>query len=308
MIETSTIIITVVILFFIFILKAIKVVPEGYEWIVEYFGKPKKETLEPGIHFIVPFISKIRARVNMKEQTIFVPPQLAITKDNITIRIDNIIFYMIADPYKAVYESENLNKSIIYALSTNIREIIGEIKLEDMYKDLDSLNDKLYEALDVSTNQLGCKIIRVETTDIIPPQDVRDAWAKKLEIEKQKKLAEENEKIITQKQKKNVENSEWINIFEKSCKFKSINEILSLFDKNVEYYKNSTTRLYNIREIEEDWNEILDDDYPRISMNVEMQEGDCFILSIKVNIHSIIAKIKLNAEGKCTYFKKWQES
>lgn len=310
MTDISVLIIIIVILFIAFILKAVKVVPEGYEWIVEYFGKPKKETLKPGTHFIMPFISKIRAKVSMKEQDMHVPPQGVITTDEVTVIIDSIAFYKIINPLKAVYCEEDIRRKIAYEIQLNIRKVACEMNVDEVLKSRVYMNQEVcknaYEALEA----LGVELIRVEIKEIRIPQEIEELYKNKHNLENQRTIINNILGDIEEKlDNKNISNNKsWCNQLKDSLEQKNIDTIIELFDKNVEYYKNSTTRLYNTSEIEEDWKELLEEDYPRIDMNIEMQEGDCFILSIKVNIYSIIAKIKLNAEGKCTYFKKWQEN
>lgn len=177
----------IAILAVIILIKCVKVVPEGYEWIVEDVGKKRDITLKPGMNFIPPFYSNIRAKVSMKEQTMDVPPQGVITKDNVTITIDTVVFYRITDPIKAVYAIEDLRRSISYIAQTTIRDIVGKMNLDDTFSSRDRINEQLRESLDLATDPWGCKVNRVEIKDINPPKDIRDSMEKQMNAERTKR-------------------------------------------------------------------------------------------------------------------------
>lgn len=176
-----------VILAIFLIIKSANVVPEGYEWIVERLGKKEDITLKPGLNFINPFTKNVRARVSMKEQTMDVPPQGVITKDNVTITIDTVVFYRITDPIKAVYSIEDLRRSISYIAQTTIRDIVGKMNLDDTFSSRDRINEQLRESLDIATDPWGCKVNRVEIKDINPPKDIRDSMEKQMNAERTKR-------------------------------------------------------------------------------------------------------------------------
>lgn len=177
----------IAVLAIIVLIKCVKVVPEGYEWIVEDVGKKRDITLKPGMNFIPPFYSNIRAKVSMKEQTMDVPPQGVITKDNVTITIDTVVFYRITDPIKAVYAIEDLRRSISYIAQTTIRDIVGKMNLDDTFSSRDRINEQLRESLDLATDPWGCKVNRVEIKDINPPKDIRDSMEKQMNAERTKR-------------------------------------------------------------------------------------------------------------------------
>lgn len=178
----------IIVLFVIILLfKCIKVVPEGYEWIVEDLGKKRDVTLKPGLNFIVPFYSNVRAKVSMKEQTMDVPPQGVITKDNVTITIDTVVFYKVTDPISAVYGIEDLRRSISYIAQTTTRDIVGKMNLDDTFSSRDQINSQLRESLDIATDPWGCKVTRVEIKDINPPKDIRDSMEKQMNAERTKR-------------------------------------------------------------------------------------------------------------------------
>ena len=172
----------------VIILFSIKVVKQAEVYIIERFGKYYK-TATAGLNIIVPFVDKVRAVVSLKQQTMDVPPQGVITKDNVTITIDTVVFYQIMDPVKAVYEIENMQKGIGYLAITTIRDIVGKMDLDSTFSSRDSINLQLREVLDEATDKWGCKIDRVEIKDIKPPVDIRDAMEKQMNAERTKRAA-----------------------------------------------------------------------------------------------------------------------
>lgn len=167
---------------------SIKVVRQSEIRIIERFGKYHK-TAQAGLNFILPFIDNTRAVVSLKQQTMDVPPQGVITKDNVTITIDTVVFYQIMDPAKAVYEIESLQKGIAYLAITTIRDIVGKMDLDSTFSSRDQINIQLRQVLDDATDKWGCKIDRVEIKDIKPPVDIRDAMEKQMNAERNKRAA-----------------------------------------------------------------------------------------------------------------------
>lgn len=167
-------------------LLTIKVVKQAEVYVIERFGRYHK-TAEAGLNFILPFVDKVRAIVSMKQQTMDIPPQGVITKDNVTITIDTVVFYQIIDPVKAVYEIESLQKGIGYLAITTIRDIVGKMDLDSTFSSRDSINAQLRQVLDDATDKWGCKIDRVEIKDIKPPVDIRDAMEKQMNAERTKR-------------------------------------------------------------------------------------------------------------------------
>jgi len=167
-------------------LSSIKVVRQSEVKIVERFGKYYK-TAEAGLNFILPFVDNVRAVVSLKQQTMDVTPQSVITKDNVTITIDTVVFYQITEPIKAVYEIESLQKSIAYIAITTIRDIVGKMDLDSTFSSRDAINAQLRDILDKDTDKWGCKVDRVEIKDIKPPVDVRDAMEKQMNAERNKR-------------------------------------------------------------------------------------------------------------------------
>ena len=178
--------IIVIVLVLIVAFASIKVERQSEVRIVERLGK-YHNTAEAGLNFILPFVDKIRAVVSLKQQTMDVTPQSVITKDNVTITIDTVVFYQITDPVKAVYEIESLQKGIAYIAITTIRDIVGKMDLDSTFSSRDSINNQLRQTLDEATDRWGCKVDRVEIKDIKPPTDIRDAMEKQMNAERNKR-------------------------------------------------------------------------------------------------------------------------
>ena len=181
-------IVLIVILAIILIIacKTIKIVKQSEVYIIERLGKFHK-IADAGLTIIVPFFDHVRSVVSLKQQTMDIPPQGVITKDNVTITIDTVVFYKITDPAKAVYEIQSLKKGIEYLAITTIRDIVGKMDLDETFSSRDAINDKLRVILDEATDQWGCKIDRVEIKDITPPADIRDAMEKQMNAERNKR-------------------------------------------------------------------------------------------------------------------------
>ena len=165
---------------------SIKIVKQSEVYIIERLGKFYK-VADAGLTIIVPFLDHVRSVVSLKQQTMDVPPQGVITKDNVTITIDTVVFYQITDPAKAVYEIQSLKKGIEYLAITTIRDIIGKMNLDETFSSRDGINNKLRIVLDEATDRWGCKIDRVEIKDINPPADIRAAMEKEMNAERNKR-------------------------------------------------------------------------------------------------------------------------
>lgn len=165
---------------------SIKVVRQAHVYIIERLGKFYK-VADAGLNVILPFVDNVRSVVSLKQQTMDVEPQNVITKDNVTITIDTVVFYQISDPVKAVYEIENLREGIKYLAITTIRDIVGKMDLDSTFSSRDIINTQLRQILDEATDKWGCKIDRVEIKDINPPRDIRDAMEKQMNAERNKR-------------------------------------------------------------------------------------------------------------------------
>lgn len=179
--------VVIIVILWIVLHKSVKIVRTSEVQIVEKFGKYSR-TLTAGLNFINPITDRISQIVDLKQQIMDVPPQGVITKDNVTIRIDTVVFYKVTDPEKAVYQiGSNLRTGIANIAITTIRDIIGKMDLDDTFCSRDLINDQLRQILDDATDQWGCKVERVEVKDITPPPDIRDAMEKQMNAERTKR-------------------------------------------------------------------------------------------------------------------------
>lgn len=170
---------------------ATKIVNEGNEALVERLGKYHKK-LEPGLNYIVPFLDKIAVEDTTREQVLDIEPQQAITKDNISVEVDAVLFWQILDLEKAYYAVEDVETALENLVLTTLRSTIGDLELSQTYSSKGDVNRKLLQQLDEATANWGVKVIRVEVQNIRPPKEVLDSLAKEraAESEKQAKIFE----------------------------------------------------------------------------------------------------------------------
>ncbi len=180
--------IIIAIILIVFVAMSVKIVRQSEVYIIERLGKFHK-IADAGLTIIIPFVDHVRSIVSLKQQTLDVAPQEVITKDNVTITINTVVFYRIMDPAKAVYEIQSLKKGIEYLSVTSIRDLVGKMDLDSTFSSRDTINDKLRSMLDEATNIWGCSIDRVEVQDITPPPDIRDAMEKQMNAERNKRAA-----------------------------------------------------------------------------------------------------------------------
>ena len=170
------------------LVSSIKIVNTGYLYVVERFGQYHK-TLEPGWHFIIPFVDYVRRKISTKQQILDIQPQNVITKDNVKISIDNVIFYKVLNAKDAVYNIEDYKAGIIYSTITNMRNIVGEMSLDEVLSGRDRINSKLLEIIDDITDAYGIKILSVEIKNIIPPGEIQSAMEKQMRAERDKRAS-----------------------------------------------------------------------------------------------------------------------
>ena len=176
----------VVLLVLIIIISNLKVVRQTDKYIIERLGA-YKSTLNVGIHLIAPFLDRVAYRVSMKEQVKDFEPQSVITKDNVTMQIDTVIFFQVTDPKLYAYGVDNPITAIEYLSATTIRNIIGELDLDATLTSRDIINEKMRKILDEATDPWGIKVNRVEVKNILPPKDIRDAMERQMRAEREKR-------------------------------------------------------------------------------------------------------------------------
>lgn len=172
----------------IIVIRNIKVVPQAQAFILERLGA-YKETWEVGLHFKIPLVDKISNRVSIKEKVLDFPPQPVITKDNVTMQIDTVIYFTITDPKLYTYGVERPMMAIENLTATTLRNIIGDLELDETLTSRDTINTKMRIILDEATDPWGIKINRVEVKNIIPPTDIQNAMEKQMRAERERREA-----------------------------------------------------------------------------------------------------------------------
>ena len=168
------------------LLSRIKIVPQAHEYVVEFFGKYHR-TLSAGIHFLVPFAERVCKRITLMEQILDAPPQPVITKDNVTMQIDSVVYYRVFDSKLYAYGAVNPTNALENLTATTLRNIVGELDLDGTLTSRDVINAKMTEIIDKATDEWGIKVTRVELKNIIPPKEIRDAMEKQMKAERDRR-------------------------------------------------------------------------------------------------------------------------
>lgn len=178
----------IVLIVVIALIAGIKVVPQAKAYVIERFGAYEK-TWETGLHVLIPFIERVSKQVSLKEQVADFDPQPVITKDNVTMQIDTVVFFQITDPKLFAYGVENPIRAIENLTATTLRNIIGDMELDHTLTSRDTINAKIRSILDEATDPWGIKINRVELKNIKPPHEIQDAMEKQMKAERERREA-----------------------------------------------------------------------------------------------------------------------
>ena len=176
----------IIALILVIVIANIKIVPQAHSYIVERFGG-YHQTWSVGLHFKVPFIDRIAKKVSLKEHVVDFPPQPVITKDNVTMQIDTVVYYQITDPKLYTYGVERPMMAIENLTATTLRNIIGDLELDETLTSRDTVNTKMRAILDEATDPWGIKINRVELKNIMPPKEIQDAMERQMKAERERR-------------------------------------------------------------------------------------------------------------------------
>lgn len=182
------VIIGIIVLVLVIVVLNIKIVPQSKAYVIERLGA-YSTTWQTGIHFKIPFVEKVSKTVSLKEQVVDFPPQPVITKDNVTMQIDTVVFFQITDPKLYAYGVERPISAIENLSATTLRNIIGEMELDHTLTSRDVINAKIRVILDEATDAWGIKVNRVELKNILPPPEIQDAMEKQMKAERQRREA-----------------------------------------------------------------------------------------------------------------------
>ena len=185
----GSIFLVVLVIFAIVIITSwIKVVPQSEAYVVERLGT-YRATFETGLHFLLPMLDRVAKKVNLKEQVVDFKPQPVITKDNVTMQIDTVVFFLISDPKLYTYGVENPISAIENLTATTLRNIIGEMELDETLTSREVINTKMRASLNQATDPWGIKVTRVELKNIIPPAAIKEAMEKQMKAERERREA-----------------------------------------------------------------------------------------------------------------------
>ncbi len=176
----------IIIVILIAFAKTIRIVPQKSAFIVERLGK-YKDTLEAGLHILIPFFDKISYKHSLKEQALDVPPQTCITQDNIAVEVDGILYIQVTDPKRASYGINNYKFAATQLAQTTMRSVIGKLVLDKTFEERESMNNDIVNAVDKASDPWGVKVTRYEVKNIVPPQSIKDAMEKQMRAVREKR-------------------------------------------------------------------------------------------------------------------------
>ncbi|UCE49933.1 MAG: paraslipin [Phycisphaerales bacterium] len=182
----TVVLIVVLILALIVFFKTIRIVPQKQAYIIERLGK-YATTIEAGFHILTPFIDKVAYKHTLKEQAVDVPPQQCITKDNIAVEVDGILYMQVVDPKKASYGINNYQFASAQLAQTTMRSVMGKLELDKTFEERETINSAIVDAVDKASDPWGVKVTRYEVKNILPPQSIKDAMEKQMRAEREKR-------------------------------------------------------------------------------------------------------------------------
>ncbi len=181
-----SVVIAVFLIILILIVRNIKIVPQAHAYVIERLGT-YHATWQTGLHLKVPFVDRISKKVSLKEQVVDFPPQPVITRDNVTMQIDTVVYFEITDPKLYTYGVERPLSAIENLTATTLRNIIGDLELDNTLTSRDTINDKIRIILDEATDAWGIRVIRIELKNILPPREIQDAMEKQMKAERERR-------------------------------------------------------------------------------------------------------------------------
>ncbi len=195
--ELLTGVVVFAVLFVFIFFRLLRIVPEQEAWVIEQLGKYSK-TIGPGLHLLVPFLQRVAYKHSLKEEVIDVPPQVCITKDNVQVTVDGILYFRVMDPVKASYGISNYRYATVQLAQTTMRSEIGRIELDRSFSERDTINDAIVQSVDEASDPWGIKVNRYEIKDIAPPDTVLEAMGRQMRAEREKRaevLKSEGDKV-----------------------------------------------------------------------------------------------------------------
>lgn len=180
------VIVVLVLVVLVTLVKSVTIIHQAEKGLVERFGR-YKETLDPGLRFLIPYVDSLRARVDMRETVIDIEPQPVITKDNVTVTVDAVVYYYVTDAKAVRYEVANFYIAVSKLAQTNLRNLVGDMSLDETLTSRERINVALRDTLDEATDKWGVKVTRVEVKEIQPPRDISEAMSKQMKAEREKR-------------------------------------------------------------------------------------------------------------------------
>lgn len=182
----TVVLLIIVALVFVALAKSVRIVPQKSAFIIERLGKYTK-TLDAGFHILTPFIDKVAYKHTLKEQAVDVPPQSCITRDNIAVEVDGILYMQVVDAHKASYGIDHYRFAATQLAQTTMRSVMGKLELDKTFEERENINSVIVEAVDKASDPWGVKVTRYEVKNILPPQSIKDAMEKQMRAEREKR-------------------------------------------------------------------------------------------------------------------------